>query len=375
MNLYVHIPFCNGPKCDYCAFYSVTATAARRAGYADLLLRELTLRLPKGAPVKTLYFGGGTPTCLSGRSLKRLVHGLRSYCTFRDGLEFTVESTPQSLTPPKAKLLASTGVTRISMGVQSFDPDALGRIGRDARSEQPAHAVANARQAGIDNIGLDLIAALPGFTDQRWKETLTKALTLKPNHVSVYALSVESGTPLERAIRNDARQQPDEDVQLRAIATARQMLDSAGLERYEISNYARPGWRCRHNLDIWYGSDYIGIGPAASTRNGRQRRTNHANLDAWNASLTTHRLPPAETERLTEKADAIQRTVFQLRCRNGLNLKRACERFPVLKPLQKGWESILIHLRRHALTEKHNHTWTLTRKGMNVADAIIAELL
>ncbi len=308
--------------------------------------------------------GGGTPTALPHDELSILLRGLRDSLDLSAEIEWTVEATPATLTASTAKLLADHSVNRLSMGVQSFNCHALDSIQRRSKTASPASAVAYARDAGITNIGLDLIAALPGVTTGQWQQTLLDALALEPTHLSVYSLTVEPASTMSAQIAKGSIHAPGDDQQISALDMARDSLRAHGYQRYEISNYARPGFECRHNNDIWYGSDYLGLGPASSSRLGLTRRTNAPDLLSWRHALEQNALPPASAETLRRADDVTERRAFQLRCINGIS-----------EQLNPDWSTVLQSLSKHGLTRLHNNRWQLTDTGVHVADAIIAELL
>ena len=275
--LYLHVPFCRC-KCDYCAFYSVA-----RADDADLrraYLRRISDRLldcrPQ-TPLKTVYVGGGNPTCLPPTELAALLAAVRAAFTLADGCEFTVESNPDTLTPETAAVLAGHGVNRVSLGVQSFCPALRRTLGRRGPPDAAGRAVDSLRARDIERLNCDLIYGIPGQTPTQWREDLRQTLTFAPEHVSAYALTLEPGTPLARQHTTSA----DDDLCVQLWQVAGQVLGAAGLPRYEISNYAAPPAVCRHNVAIWYGAAYYGLGPAATAFDGAVRRQQVADLRAW----------------------------------------------------------------------------------------------
>lgn len=360
-NLYVHVPFCVS-KCRYCAFYSEPgADAARLRDWLRLLPRELALRGAAAARPITVYVGGGTPSLLGPDGLRALFAALPRPAP---DAEATVELNPGDVTSDLAAALRAAGVTRASLGVQSFSDRALRWLGRRHDAARARAAFAALRAAGIPSLSLDLIAALPGAPQGEFAASLREAVALAPDHVSVYPLSVEPGTPLARA---GVAPPPDDDA-LAAVAEAEDALAAAGYARYELSNYARPGSECRHNLAVWRGEDYTGIGPAACSREGAERRANAPDFAAWRAALEAGRLPPAEIVRYTPEEDESERFATRVRLarwrgpdpatavgRRRLAALAGLERNGIVRPLCGG-------------------DWTLTARGREVADAVMAEL-
>ena len=404
VNLYVHVPFCEG-KCDYCGFYSVAADAATRAAYALLPGRELAARLaagmlPYGLALRTLYLGGGTPGVLGAAGLRTLADGLRQAADLRQVAEWTVELNPASTTPGLAEALAALGGNRVSLGAQCFDDQVLRAIGRRHCAADIDAAVRAVHAAGIANVGLDLIAALPGMSPAAWKVSIERALALEVAHLSVYALSLEPGTPLARRVAAGAAM-PDAETQLAALAAAEKQLIAAGFARYEISNYARPGRECRHNVACWSGEDYLGLGPAAASRVGRRRWTNRPDVAAYAAGFNDRNGGPAaprsgmparrsalatrdapqkrgkeKIETLDAMADVTERFVFGLRLGAGVDPEVFARRWPAAQVRLGEWRDTLAVLAAQGVVESGaTGTWRLTARGREVADAVIRELV
>lgn len=345
-HLYVHIPFCDG-KCDYCAFYSVACDEALADRVVDAVLRELRLLGLRGSAPTTLYLGGGSPSVLGPDRLGRLCRGLREALALPDGVEWSVEVNPRSVTPQMPRALAGAGVNRVSIGAQSFDEQELEKANRRHAAAAIEAAVHAFRAAGIHNVGLDLIAGLPGQTEASWAHTLQRALALPLQHLSVYALALEAGTPF--AARYAGAPPCPDDAVLQRLSHAEAVLNVAGFERYEISNYARPGFACGHNLGYWLGCDFVGLGPGASSRIGCVRRNNAPNVEAYAAALESQQAAPASIERRSAFDDAEERALYALRSARGLDVAEAVRRWPQLAEVQTQWQS--------ALREMASHGW------------------
>ncbi len=269
MGVYVHIPFC-AQKCYYCDFYSVVVS---REDFTSLVgsylvsLRQEALYYRdrwKDGHLESLFIGGGTPTVLPPEELAGLISWFLEELPFGAEPEVTVEANPQSLTAAGAKVLAEAGVNRISLGVQAFQNHLLEAIGRVHRAEQVKASVAALRQAGISNVNLDLMFGLPGQSQREWTETLESAIALEPSHLSCYGLILEEGTPLEKWVSAGLVEVPDDDLQAEMYETACRILKGAGYEHYEISNFALPARRSRHNLLYWRNQPFIGLGSGAT---------------------------------------------------------------------------------------------------------------
>lgn len=377
-HLYIHIPFCDG-KCHYCGFYSVVAAPGVISLYSTLPAQELALlqaRRPNPArsPFRTIYIGGGTPSMLGSDGFLRLYETLSEHMSFDEVEEWTVELNPATVTPSILKTLRAIGVNRISIGVQSFDDATLARIGRRHTAMTAERAIKTAQDTGFDNTGIDLIASLPGVTSGLWQETLEHAVRLGLKHLSVYALSLESGTTLAAQVRNGL-QLADDDAQLAALAQAEAVLTKAGFARYEISNYALPGFECRHNVGIWRGNDYLGLGPAAASRIGRQRWTNGRDVSDYIETLAQDRPRPDTPETLSEADDAVERAIFALRLAEGMDPCEDARRFPALRPRVREWEIRLQQLSKEGIAERGGRRWRLTARGREVCDAVLRELV
>lgn len=377
-HLYIHVPFCDG-KCHYCGFYSVMAEPRLTSLYHGLPACELTQALaahPETAheAVRTVYMGGGTPALLGCDGLRRLTESLSAILPLDAVEEWTVELNPASVTSELLKTLLALGVNRISIGVQSFDDATLARIGRRHSAETALRAIHLAQDAGFENTGIDLIAGLPGVTTAEWLSTLQQATSLKLMHLSVYALSLEPGTVLSRQAAAGNLKIPDDEAQLAALTQAEAALTQVGFVRYEISNYALPGFECRHNLGVWRGNDFLGLGPAAASRIGYRRWTNEDDLADYIEALAEAREPPRTDETLDATDDAMERTVFALRLNEGLDPFADARRFPALRDRAEIWEERLERLARQGITERGGRRWHLTARGREVCDAAIREL-
>ena len=374
-HIYVHVPFCNG-KCDYCAFTSDIYTPDGADAFLAAIDSELALRIGRNEPPapETLYIGGGTPTVLPAPQLQRLLHLVQTYFDLTRLQEWTVEATPDTITHDTATAIRAAGVTRVSLGAQAFSDDVLSAIGRRHRVADIPRAVAICREAGFRELGLDLIAGLPGVDTARWRETLRQVTSLNPTHVSVYALSIDSGSRWHSYPRSSDTAS-DEDTVLRRLRRAEACLSAAGIERYEVSNFAQPGHECRHNLAVWRGADYLGFGPAAATRYGRHRWSNCTDIEAYTDALCAGVLPPREAETLSAEADVSERIAFAFRCREGVDLDAFCRRFSVPPALAHTWLDALTAFSSQRLVTRAGARWTPTRRGLAFADTIAAALI
>lgn len=322
-HVYVHVPFC-ARRCAYCDFSIAVRTRVPVDEYVDALERELAVRLgpppAAPAPIDTLYFGGGTPSRLGGEGVARTVAVLGRWFAWDEAAEVTLEVNPDDVTPAAARAWRAAGVTRASLGSQTFDPAALAWMRRAHTAGQVEQAAADLRAAGIDDLSLDLIFALPDAVARDWPADVCRALALAPAHLSLYGLTVEPGTPLGRwAARGDLAE-ADEERYADEFLAAHRLLAAAGYEHYEVSNFARPGHRARHNAAYWRGVSYLGLGPSAHGFDGRRRRWNASAYAEWVRALAAGRDPMAGDEAIDAEARMAEEVYLGLRTRDGLAL-------------------------------------------------------
>ena len=371
MHLYVHIPFC-ASKCPYCAFYSITDAPKNFVrDYPRLLARELDARGLADAAFETLYVGGGTPSLLGADGIRRLFDALRGAAPkLRDAREITVELNPADVTPALSAALAECGATRASLGAQSFDDATLRILGRRHDAAAAREAASALRHAGVPALSLDLICAVTGAPSAAFAQSLESAAALAPEHISVYPLSIEQGARFAAQGFAPA----SDDAAMNELAAAEDFFSERGYERYEISNYRKigaPG--CLHNLAVWQGADYAGIGPAAASRLGLERRVNAADA----ASYFRNRADSLQfqSETLAPEEDERERFATGLRLSSGISPDPAttrgrdqiatCERFVRV--------GLMRRIAAASLTPGAA-IYALTRRGREVADGIAAEL-
>lgn len=341
-HLYVHVPFC-ARRCSYCDF----AIAVREDVPVDAYLRgiegEIQLRFPNDAgdrwELDTLYLGGGTPSRLGGEGVRRLLELLRRRVILTSDAEVTLEANPDDVTNDAVAAWAAAGVNRVSLGTQSFDDRALAWMHRVHDSSRAMDAVAAVRRGGIDNVSVDLIFALPEVVDRSWDRDLERALALSPSHVSLYGLTIEHTTPLGRWVsRGEVAETPEEQYEAEFLR-AHEAMTAAGFEHYEVSNFARPGYRSRHNSAYWSGVAYAGLGPSAHEFDGMRRRWNVAPYEHWLRRVANGQDPVAGSEVLTAENRLTEAVYLGLRTSSGLRLSDR-EVSAVLPWIEAGWGSV-----------------------------------
>jgi len=380
-SLYVHAPFCRA-KCRYCAFFSApTGPAGPDAPSLDRYLCALEAEMDRQAAVygelhaPTLFFGGGTPSLLGGAALSRIMSGLRVRFSLDEDLEATLEANPDSATPELLHAARALGFNRLSLGVQSLRDADLAALGRAHDAQQALCALRAARAAGFANVGLDLIFGLPGQSVEGWLATLGRAVDLGPEHISCYGLTVEPGTPLA-ADAHALAALPDEDTQAEMFLQGSAVLKAAGYEHYEISNFARPGRRCRHNLACWQGRDVLAFGPAAvstmTSAGQAERWANPADLHAWAELQQPDATGRGWREVLTPEIRAREQLMLALRTADGLDL--AAHRALTGQDLALAHAALLEQLARSGLVELGAKNLKLTPAGMLVSNSVIRAL-
>jgi oxygen-independent coproporphyrinogen-3 oxidase len=373
--VYLHVPFCR-VRCGYCDFNTYTSgelRGARQDEYADTLLQEVALaeRVLGAAgplrPASTVFFGGGTPTLLPPGDLARMLAGVRSTFGIREDAEVTVEANPDTVTDAVAAELAASGVTRLSIGMQSAVPHVLAALDRTHDPLNVATAVDAARGAGLD-VSLDLIYGAPGESLADWRRSLESAIALAPDHVSAYALIIEDGTKLARQIRRGEVPAPDDDLQADMYELADELLAGGGYDWYEVSNWAtEPAHRSRHNLAYWQGHDWWGFGPGAHSHVGGVRFWNVKHPAAYAQRLAMGESPAAGRERPDAEARALESVLLRTRIREGM---------PIAELLGEGRHAVASLIADGLIdgTAAVHGQIVLTRRGRLLADAVVRAL-
>ena len=354
-HLYLHVPFCSR-ICPYCAFYVHRGGTEAQRNFAKALMAEAELA-KRAFPLdlETVFLGGGTPSLLPAETWGPLMAALPPR---RPGAEITLETNPITVTEEKAAAWREAGINRISLGVQSFDPDFLKVLGRDHTPEIVERSMALLREAGFDNVNIDLMFALPGQPTEGFKTTLKRAVALQPQHISAYALTYEEDTPFfERLNRGEWTR--DEAAEIEMFEGAARYLAAAGLPFYEVSNYARPGFESRHNRAYWRGADYLGLGPSACSTVGAERWTNVKDTARYAAEVEAGRLPVGEREPLPPETRLRERIMFGLRTREGIE-----------RTALAGREAEVKEAMGDGLAEWKEDRLVLTRRGRLLADSV-----
>ncbi|WP_043582911.1 radical SAM family heme chaperone HemW [Geminisphaera colitermitum] len=395
LGLYIHVPFC-ARTCDFCAFYQESPTAQSIRDYLQTLPREAAL-VEWDQPISTIFFGGGTPGLLSPRDLDTLCGIVHDICeraahaasppppaaTPTSPAEWSVEMAPGSVTTERLAVLRDAGVTRISMGAQSFQPALLDALGRQHTREQVFRAYDRVRAAGFASVNIDMMFALPGQDETAWIADLEQAIALAPDHLSTYCLTFEEDTKLwVKLSQSKVKLDPEHEARLYETTWAR--LAQAGYAQYEISNFARPGHACLHNLNTWRMHTWAGLGPAAASQHAGWRGANIADLTQWRAHVDAGRRATEDRTPLTPALLMEDAAIFGLRMNEGVDLDALAARFPDAEarlPLAR-LRAAAARLVATGLAEQtdngnndgHHHL-RLTPRGRLLADAVGAELV
>lgn len=346
--VYVHVPFC-AARCDYCAFATWTDRDHLVGSYLDAVCADVRRSVDDGMPAaSSVFIGGGTPTRVPADLLAAVIRTI----PLQPGAEVTVECNPDDVTAAMVETFAAAGVDRVSIGVQSMVPHVLAALGRTHDPGNVERAVAAVRSAGLRSFNLDVIYGTVGESAADWRTTVERVLALDPPHVSAYALTVEAGTPLA----DDPARQPDDDVQADDYELTDDLLTAAGLANYEVSNWARPGHECRHNLLYWGGDDYVGFGCAAHSYRGGRRWWNVRTPERYVAAVEAGRPTEAAGEELAPDARRIEGLQLSLRTRTGVPLE------------------VLDGDDLPGLVERTGDRWVLTRRGRLLANEVAIRL-
>lgn len=365
--LYIHIPFCKS-RCIYCGFYSTTHLDMRQQ-YIDALCREMELRRQEElSQIKTIYLGGGTPSQLTIPQLEHLFHYINKIYTDSHVSEVTMEMNPDDVTEEYALALSRLGVNRISMGVQTFNDHRLHFLHRRHTSAQVAQAIKILRGVGFHNISIDLMYGFPDETLHDWSHDIDEALKLDVEHISAYCLMIEEGTPLWKWRMEHGEWSMDEEGERAMYELLTERLEAEGYEHYEISNFARPGYRSQHNSSYWQDVPYIGLGAAAHSYNRHSRSWNVADIRAYIKAIERGELP-LEKEIIDEDTHYNDCITVALRTKEGLDLLQFPEKYRkyCLNEAQRFIDDELLCV--------HNHHLSLTKRGLFVSDYIMSSLI
>jgi oxygen-independent coproporphyrinogen-3 oxidase len=370
--LYLHIPFCRR-KCKYCSFVSYQSREGDIPAYIKVIKKELELR-SCDCNIKTIYFGGGTPSLLSSVQLREILSSVKEHYAIAENVEITIEANPGTVDAEYLSSIRETGVNRLSLGIQSFDNTELAMLGRIHNSLEAGNAVKDARSAGFDNLNIDLIYGLPGQTVDDWQNNFKKAIELNPEHISLYALTLEPEEPLYKEIQADKFPELSSDMAASQYELAEDLLEKYGYDHYEISNWAKPGKECRHNLVYWQTGDYLGVGVAAHSCIERRRTGNTGDLERYITSLSQNILPSLDVdEEISPELEIAEAIILRLRLCRGINVKDFEKRFGI--DIMKNYPKRIEELLDFKLIEYNGAYLSLTPQGRLLGNEVFWRFL
>jgi len=355
-HLYIHIPFCPN-ICPYCAFYKESAGRDRVERFLDALLVEAAAWSPQLQP-KTIFLGGGTPSALSLPQFEKLLSGLRSSLDLSQLTEWTIEMNPATVALEKAHFLRSSGINRVSMGVQSWDNDVLRTLGRTHDADKAEESFQILRKAGFENLSIDLIFGVPGQSLESWSASLERSLRVAPEHLSAYGLTYEEDTEFFRQLGR-GEMSPNEGLEADQFEMTSAKLGQAGYSQYEVSNYALPGRESLHNMAYWMGSDYLGLGPSAFSTVGDRRWRNIRETGIYSDTTLAGKTAIDFEEKISPQLKRKEKAAFGMRTHRGLPKKEASP-----------WFAELEEMKTHGLVEEFADRWLLTARGRLLADSV-----
>ncbi|MGI5936483.1 MAG: radical SAM family heme chaperone HemW [Oscillospiraceae bacterium] len=372
LGIYIHIPFC-ASKCSYCDFYSLAGCNNLMPKYQNALLAHIAESEPSFAPyyLDSIYFGGGTPSYYGARRICEIFNTLKRIGKVLKSAEVTVEVNPDSVSLHDLKLLRKEGVNRLSIGVQSANDDILKLIGRRHNFKQAEKAVSNARKAGFDNISIDLIYGLPSQTKSDWADTLSKALALKPEHISCYGLKLEDGAPMKERYEGSPFL-PSDDEQADMYLYTVETLERYGYAQYEISNFCLPGYESRHNLKYWNLEDYMGFGPGAHSCVGNVRYSYKADLKGYISGVNEGKNIIDEYEKVDKMERASEYLMLGLRRVYGISRE---EYYSIYRSDFDVIEELLWEFEKRGWAKQTAGRWSLTSSGFLLSNILIGALL
>ena len=380
LELYIHIPFCV-QKCAYCDFLSAPANDAAKAEYVDALKKEIQRyrEVASSYQVSSVFVGGGTPSILSCEQMGEIFKMLRQVFTIDRDAEITIEANPGTVTEEKLEGWKQAGINRISFGLQSVNNEELKMLGRIHTYEEFRESYDMARQAGFDNINIDLISAIPGQTVKSWEHTLRTVAELHPEHISAYSLIIEEGTRFYQWYGKGQTDQekypplPDEDAERQMYERTEGILEEYGFHRYEISNYAKEGMECRHNLGYWERKNYLGLGLGASSLLDNRRYSNTENLREYTECAGQPEKIRKNTEHLTEEEQMEEFIFLGLRKMNGISEQAFWNCFQ--KTIWDCYGENIRKVMEKGLLKQREGCLSLTKKGIDVSNYVFAEIL
>ena len=372
--IYLHIPYCLH-KCGYCDFNSHPENREEEEVYVSTLMSEIGHYAPQldGKVISTVFVGGGTPTILPPASLEKILGNIKNHFNLSTDCEITIEANPATIKQETLAEIRSSGFNRISIGVQSFDDEELKLLERVHNEDEIHTTMDRARLAGFNNLSIDLMFSLPNQTPDKWMSNLQKALKKKPDHISAYGLTIEPATAFFKSHERGLLPLPPEETQLEMFQTTNETLQLAGYHQYEISNYARPGFECKHNLNYWDNGDYLGLGAGASSYLNGERFKNTSLPSRYIREVKAEGSAVESTEKLTPLHAMGETIMLGLRRLKGIAIEDFENRFQI--SFNKVYGKVIDPLISEGLITLNQNHMALSRKGLFLADSVILKFL
>lgn len=379
IGVYIHVPFCQS-KCGYCDFYSIPSNSNDPLfeEFTNSVVQEIKLRFKEyhqSRKVRTIFLGGGTPSLLSLSQIKKIVDSLQEFFDLKNVIEFTIEVNPGTVSEKNLKFYKKIGINRISIGIQAFQDHLLRKLERVHTSKQANEAYEFARNANFDNINIDLIFGVPGQSMANWADSLEQAISLNPEHLSIYNLTYESGTPFYTKLKSGLLKAMVEEKEEEFYNFTVDFLKNSNYRRYEISNYCKPDFPCEHNVGYWNYHPYLGFGPSAHSFDGTVRHWNDRDLKKYLSNLKNNKTPNFKAEKLNKNVQLEEWIFLQMRQVTGLNLSNLQDRFELPEVNLEKKIKNAIGIKWNEFLKLENQRLSFTSKGFWLSDEILPKLM
>jgi len=372
LGIYVHIPFCKR-KCNYCDFYSIKWSEEVENRYVNALIKEIKSYNGKKNIVDTIFFGGGTPTIIKPENMERIIEELKNTFTVDESSEISIEANPNTLTDENLSIYKKIGINRLSIGVQSLNDEILQKIGRLHNSNEALEAIDRAKAYGYENLNVDIMFNIPGQTILDIEDTINKIIEHNVKHISFYSLKLEKGTPMYLMEKNNKIIMPEEDVERNMYYAGRSIMEQNGIMQYEISNFAKDGYECKHNLKYWNQEEYLGFGPSAHSFLDNIRFSNPSDISLYCDNAEQNLFNRTTQEILDEDALIFEYIMLKLRLTDGLDTNKFKEKFNV--DFYNKYEKQIRYLLSNNLIECFENNIKLTNRGMDISNYVFEEFM
>lgn len=372
LGIYVHIPFCKR-KCNYCDFYSIKWSDEVENRFITALIKEIKSSNDMNRIVDTIFFGGGTPTIIKPENMGKIIEEIKNTFTVDENSEISIEANPNTLTAENLSMYKKIGINRLSIGVQSLNDDILKKIGRLHNSNEALEAIDRARTYGYDNLNIDIMFNIPGQTILDIEDTINKIIKRNVKHISFYSLKLEKGTPMYLMEKDNKIIMPEEDVERDMYYAGRSIMEQKGIMQYEISNFARDGFECKHNLKYWNQEEYLGFGPSAHSFLNNERFSNPSDINLYCDNAEQNNFNKTIQEVLDEDALIFEYIMLKLRLTSGLDTNKFKEKFNF--DFNDKYEKQVKYLMSNNLVEYCDNNIKLTNKGMDISNFVFEQFM